>query len=98
MMVDCIKGKEVTCLTCGTVHFEVSLEYVTQEVAEFNAYFDTLSVDKQHDYYGGHKSSVSRYAWCKRCGGSYTNFRDSVDGDCPIGATISPILNRNETN
>lgn len=27
---------------------------------------------------------------------TYKNFRDAVDGDCPSGITINPILDRNE--
>lgn len=28
---------------------------------------------------------------CQFCGNSYENFRDSVDGDCPDGATLNAI-------
>ena len=81
-----------TCNNCGWVHFGVTREFAETEVAKFNAYFDGLSGEKQQDYYGGRKSSIRQYEKCFFCGGSYENFRPFVDGDCPTGCTIQPII------
>jgi rubredoxin len=86
--------KECTCINCGWVHKEVSLEYAENEVARFNEYYDILTPKEQQDYYGGHRSSMDRYTRCFSCGESYKNFRDYREGDCPVGVTIGPILDR----
>ena len=62
------------------------------EVDSFNEYFDTLTPQKQQDYYGGRRSSITRYEHCGNCGGSYINFRVSKPDDCPDGCTINPII------
>ena len=89
------KFNEVTCLTCGWVHIELPLEFVIEQVVEFNAYFDSLPADVQEKDYGGRRSDILDYTKCKHCGGSYRNFRDFEEGDCPAGVTIGPILYRN---
>lgn len=86
----------VTCLKCGWVSFEVSRKYAEDEAARFNAFFDTLTPEQQQDYYGGKKATITFYEHCMLCGGSYTNFRPSRQGDCPDGCTINPILKRTE--
>lgn len=88
------KAKEVTCLKCKRVSFEVSLEFAKNEVKRFNAYFDSLSLQKQLEDYRGRKTSLENYKKCSMCGGSYKNFRPAIKGDCPEGVTISAILAR----
>ena len=85
---------EATCNQCGWVHFVYTLEQATEEVERFNAYFDKLTSSEQWEYYGGHRSALASYTQCFSCGGSFRNFRDSKENDCPAGATIQPILER----
>jgi hypothetical protein len=80
-----------TCNKCGWVYFGVSREYAENQLNEFNRYFDTLSREDQELYYGGKDSDISQYEKCW-CGNDYTNFRDSREGDCPDGVTISLII------
>lgn len=82
----------VTCIKCGWVHMPVTREFAEASVADFNSYFDTLTKDKQDDYYGGRKSSLNSYLHCLNCGGPHTNFRPTKEGDCPMGCTIGPII------
>lgn len=99
----------VTCLNCGWVHFAYNRQQAESAILRFNTYFDSLPYQKQKEYYGGikfvdgkmaygepQKSSMDRYVRCMQCGGSYTNFRDTIDGDCPSGCTINPILHYGE--
>lgn len=81
-----------TCLKCGWVHFAVPRGHAENEIARFNAYYDTLTPKQQRDYYGADKSSIKLYEQCDRCGGPHTNFREEKEGDCPIGCTIGPII------
>lgn len=85
----------VTCNKCARVWMQVTRDHAVAEVARFNAYFDSLSKEKQDDNYGGKASSIEDYEHCW-CGNSYKNFRDSSPGDCPDGCTISPIIRRYE--
>lgn len=39
---------------------------------------------------------MSHYEHCHRCGGSYKNFREYKEGDCPDGVTMSPIIKEEE--
>lgn len=80
-----------TCLKCGRVAFGVTRSYAEIEAAGFNEYFDTLNEDGR-DQFGNRRSSVGDYERCLRCGGPHTNFRDAVEGDCPAGCTLSPII------
>lgn len=79
----------VTCNKCNWVSFGVTREFAEAEVKQFNEYFDGLTVEKQELYYGGQKSSAYHYT-CLVCGGS--SFRPSIDGDCPQGCTINPVI------
>ena len=88
--------KMITCNKCGWVAFQVSRKSAEAEVKRFNEYYDTLSKKEQKDYYGGKKSTIDFYERCMLCGGSYTNFRNAVKGDCPDGVTINPIIERND--
>lgn len=81
-----------TCLKCGWVHFGVTRAFAEDEVARFNAYYAKLTPKEQQDWYSGRNSSIVNYEKCFCCGGSWKNFRDEVEGDCPIGCTIQPII------
>lgn len=81
---------EVTCVYCGWVHFPVTRAYAEGAVEGFNAYYDSLTPAQQEDNYGGHKSSIAEYIGCRLCGRE--DFRPSVEGDCPTGCTIGPVI------
>ncbi len=80
-------SKSVTCLRCGRVSFAVSRADAEREIAEFNAYYASLS-DREKANYGG-LSSLEHYR-CLQCGGS--EFRQARDGDCPNGVTLNPVV------
>lgn len=82
--------RQVTCLNCGWVHMGITREHAEQEVARFNAYYATLTPEKQQDYYGGKPSRIESYIGCFRC--TQTRFREAVPGDCPDGSTIQPVI------
>lgn len=81
-----------TCLKCGWVHFGVTREDAEANVESFNRYYDRLPSEEQEQWYGGHCSTIEQYEKCFCCGGDWKNFRDEVEGDCPIGCTIQPII------
>jgi len=81
-----------TCLHCRWVHFGVTRRHAENEVKRFNKYFETLSKEKQDEYYGGKGSSIEQYEYCDRCGAFYTQFRESEPNDMPNGSTIGPII------
>lgn len=82
--------QERACLACGWVHFGVSREYAESEVARFNAFYEKADAETKACY--GGPSSISNYEHCMRCGGSWTNFREAREGDCPDGCTLNPII------
>lgn len=79
-----------TCLKCGWVYFAVSRAHAEGEVKQFNEYFATLSKEQQDDY-GGKGATIEPYEACW-CGNPHTNFRESREGDCPAGVTMSGII------
>lgn len=87
---------DVTCNKCGRVHFQVSRDHAIDCVTRFNAYYMTLTPEQQQDFYGGKMSNIKSYEHCMFCNGPYINFRDSVEGDCPPGCTLSPIIARDQ--
>lgn len=85
--------RERTCNKCGWVHFAVTREHATREVAEVTSYLRSLTQKERDDYYGGKAAGdIRNYERCMLCGGSHTNFRDAVEEDCPVGCTLSPII------
>jgi NADH pyrophosphatase NudC (nudix superfamily) len=88
------KFKNVTCKYCGWVHFEVTREYAKNQVKTFNKYYDSLSEEKQQEYYGGNKSFIRTYERCMFCGTCYHNMRKYKKGDSPMGCTLNPIITR----
>lgn len=70
----------------------VTRDYAEAAVKQFNEYFDTLSKEKQDEFYGGKGSSITQYENCMRCNEPHTNFRIAKYGDCPDGCTINPII------
>lgn len=88
--------KNVLCIKCKWVHFEVSRQKAEDEVDTFNKYFDSLDKEKQEEFYGGVGSSIKNYEHCFCCQGSYKNFREANDDEIPYGSTIQPIINREE--
>lgn len=82
-----VHPEPVICLRCGWVSFAVTKAEAEREIAEFNAYYASLS-DREKASYGG-PSSLDQYR-CLRCGGS--EFRQARDGDCPNGVTLNPVV------
>lgn len=79
-----------TCNQCGWVAFAVTRAFAVAETARFNKFY-TESPPEVRECYGG-PSSIAHYECCNRCGNEHTNFRGSVEGDCPDGCTLSPII------
>ncbi len=84
--------KERTCNKCGRVAFAVTYEAAQAEVDSFNAMYDELTEGEKQRWYGGHGATIKNYERCLGCGNSWKDFRDAVDGDCPDGCTMSPII------
>lgn len=84
-------NQQRTCNKCGRVAFAVSRAYAETEVAKFNTWFEQQTQETK-DMYGGEGSSIEEYERCLMCGGSYENFREAKEGDCPNGCTLSPII------
>lgn len=84
--------KERTCNNCGWVHFAVTRQHAEEEVKRFNEFFDTLTEEKQQQFYGGKHSTIAQYEHCFLCGNTYKDFRDAKEEDCPIGVTLGPII------
>ena len=85
--------QNLTCNNCNWVSFGMPLARCQEAVEQFNAYFATLSKEKQDKYYGGKGSSLDDYTHCHRCGGPHTNFRPSSEAELAkiFGSTINPI-------
>jgi hypothetical protein len=97
-----MKHKNVTCNSCGWVSFGVSAEYVKQQTKDFGDYWDAADKKTRSQFWSEKYSPMpdkypreqhaKGYEKCFRCGGPYTNFRESKEHDCPVGCTIGPIL------
>lgn len=83
--------KKRTCLKCGWVAFSITRKKAIAEVLRFNKYFDSLSRAEQKSFYGGKSTSIKDYEKCW-CGNPHTHFREYKEGDCPPGATLSPVI------
>lgn len=79
----------VTCIKCGWVSFSVSRKYAEEQIKKFSDYFDSLSKEKQKEFYNGKKFSLKDYS-CMLCGG--LKFRKFQNGDCPDGCTLNPVI------
>jgi hypothetical protein len=82
----------------------MSRAHAQAEVNSFNRYFYGLTPEKRQEMYGGvdpyqrpaRCSTILSYERCFSCGGPYTNFRDALEGDCPNGCTIQPVIHYGE--
>jgi len=77
-----------TCRKCGRVHVGISAQEALDSVERFNEFYDSASEEVQVNY--GSRASIDNYLSCFGCGGK--QFRKSVEGDCPEGTTISPVI------
>lgn len=80
----------LTCNNCGWVHFAYTRQQAHYSINSFNQFYLNAPKETQ-EMYGG-ISRISHYEHCHRCGGSYKNFREYKEGDCPDGVTMSPII------
>jgi hypothetical protein len=83
--------RERTCNICGWVAFAVTRADAEASVASFNDYFGKADAYAR-SLFGNRRASITGYEKCFGCAGPYTNFRDAVEGDCPIGCTLQPII------
>lgn len=77
----------VTCKHCRWVSYAVTREDAEREVARFNAYYEQQPKEIQADF--GGPSTLARYR-CLVCGGA--EFKPFMDGDCPGGCTVAPVI------
>lgn len=84
----------VKCNKCKWVHFVVSRNHAEDEVAKFNLFYNGLSDGRKENYNG--PSKIENYEGCMLCGNNYKNFIDAEEKDVPMGATLNPILDRND--
>jgi hypothetical protein len=90
--------QEVTCLRCKRVSFAVSAAYARQQTDDFNDFFAKLPDDKKKMFAcGPNGADIRSYFQCMQCGNSFKNFRDAVEGGCPMGCTLSPVVRYDET-
>lgn len=87
-------GPLTTCSNCGEVHMTVTREYATHQVVTFNLFYEKLHIKEKGHY--GRPATVDEYEKCKECGGSYKEFQDYREGDCPEGCTLNPIMSKEE--
>jgi hypothetical protein len=78
----------VTCTSCGWVHFARTRADVEREVAEFNVFYESSSDEVRAMY--GRMARVSDQESCFCCG--RREFREFVEGDCPIGCTLQGVI------
>jgi hypothetical protein len=86
---------QVTCNRCGRVHFVVTRAYAEEQVKQYNEFLRTLD-DEERKHYPRPPAFVSDYERCDMCGASYLDFRPFREGDCPMGCTLGPIIDRTE--
>lgn len=80
-------SRERTCLNCGWVHFGLTREQAVEQLESFARWFEQQDPLTQRQY-----APVRDPCTCFKCGGSYKNFRDALEGDAPIGCTIQGII------
>jgi hypothetical protein len=78
----------VTCENCGWVHMAYTQAQAAQEVAEYNEW-QALNAASA-DLAATRPTKLDDYRGCNRCGG--LKFRKSLEGDCPDGSTIGPVI------
>lgn len=96
----------VTCNKCGWVHYAITREEAEQNVKTFCDYYDNADLETKKFFNSLNTSIIPdkydrnelfrTYTVCMSCGNSYTNFRPSKAGDCPMGCTLNPILHFDE--
>jgi hypothetical protein len=82
---------EFKCPKCGWVHSSTSKADAIAAVADFNAYFATLSLEAQASF-GGEPSSLEMYKRCFRCGAPAASFLPAAPGDAPDGSTLPVVI------
>lgn len=77
--------RSVTCKRCGRVHIAVPRSFAESEVVASLDFYLKLNPDST-------PLTIERYQKCCACGNDYKNFRDALPDDCPVGCTLTSIL------
>lgn len=85
--------KNVTCNKCGTVYMAVPRKFAEHEIEESANFRKSLTKEERKKYQSALTIASYEYCWCKN---NYKNFRNSKDGDCPDGCTISTIIQKED--
>lgn len=79
--------REVTCNKCGRVHVAVPRVFAEGEIAQAAEIHAKLNPGSPPRV-----ATIADYEKCLRCGNTYLNFRNAMPGDCPIGCTLTSVL------
>lgn len=82
---------EFQCPAFGLVHSSTSETDAIAAVADFNAYFATLSLEAQASF-GGEPSSIEMYTRCFRCSAPVASFLPAAPGDAPRACTLQVVI------
>ena len=89
--------KLLVCNSCGHAHFPTTEQDVLFQAQSFKAYFDSLSSERQQNFYRTNEydvtQAVANQKQCFRCGNSNINFHKETSEDkIPVGVTIQGII------
>jgi hypothetical protein len=79
------------CPQCGCIHSATSEASAVAAVAEFNQYFEKLSLEAKADF-GGKPATLEMYRSCTRCGEPAAKFLPAAPGDCWPGRTLQVVI------
>lgn len=82
---------EFKCPRCGWVHIGTTEEDARTAVADFNAYYATLSPKAPADS-GAKPVSIESYKGCLMCGAPAASFLPAAPGDAPDGSTLPFVI------
>jgi hypothetical protein len=82
--------RSVTCNRCGRVHVAVPRSFAESEVVASSDFYQKLNP-------GSAPMTIERYQKCFACGNDYKNFREALPDDCPVGCTLTSILDFDES-
>jgi hypothetical protein len=83
---------EFKCPNCGRVHMGILEADAVKQVADVNAYLETLAPAQRHASYGDRVATIDRYLRCFHCGAPSSAFVPAQPGDAPIGSTLHAVI------